>query len=170
MPIPLVWLGLGLGALAAGRSLHKASQQSVLHHPGDFTETVIPQNGAVVCCGVFGIFDHTGIWMDGSIIELNGNGLVRAISPQRFLENRSGDLIYVACADDGTVLGDEQIASRAVARVFEYADYHLLRNNCHRFVLSCCDPLAEHITLFSELNQNLTRHYARQISWRPALI
>ncbi|MBN7821182.1 hypothetical protein [Bowmanella yangjiangensis] len=169
MPIPFLWLGVGLGALAAGKHLaRERSRDIVLHHPGESQQSAAILNGAVVCCGVFGVFDHSGIWMDGSIIELNGNGLIRAVSPQRFLANRSGDKIFVACDADGNVLADLQAGERAVARVFEYSAYDLMRNNCHQFVLSCLTPGVGHVTLFNELNISVSRHFGQSLSWRPA--
>ncbi|GGO72919.1 hypothetical protein [Bowmanella pacifica] len=169
MPLPLLWLGVGLGALAAGKHLARHQvRHSVLHHPGESAQSVLVADGAVVCCGVFGVFDHSGIWMDGNVIELNGNGLIRAVSPQRFLANRSGNTIYVACDSAGNVLADALAAERAAARLFEYSAYDLLRNNCHQFVQSCLVPQGECVTLFNELNLSLARHFRQPLSWRPA--
>jgi hypothetical protein len=49
---------------------------------------VIPINGSVVCCGIFGALTHTGLWVNGGIIELSGSGLVRTVSPERFIHDQ----------------------------------------------------------------------------------
>lgn len=49
--------------------------------------------GAIVCCGVGGVLEHTGIWTeDNMIIEFDGNGLIKPISPTRFIKERSGKI------------------------------------------------------------------------------
>ncbi|ALS99945.1 hypothetical protein [Lacimicrobium alkaliphilum] len=171
MPIPLVWLGLGIGAVVASGQWRKAANRSqIQHYPGEIDIPVRPQNGAVVCCGIYGAFDHSGIWMDDVIIERAGNGLVRAISPARFIARRSGKQIFVACDAQGKVLADAEVGYRAVAQIYHYANYHLLNNNCHQFVSSCLHETPARVTFFSELNNLLVRRYANRISWHPAII
>ncbi|GAB3016227.1 C40 family peptidase [Bowmanella dokdonensis] len=169
MALPLIWLGLGIGALVAGQKLDKSRHRNhVQHFPGEISHPVAPLNGSVVCCGIYGVFDHSGIWLEGNIIERAGNGLVRAISPERFLARRSGERIFVLCDEAGEPLGNEQAAQRAAGQIFQYADYHLLRNNCHQFVWSCLGHHREPVVLFSELNRLLAGHYQTRLSWHPA--
>ena len=61
-------------------------------------QNVKPIFGAIVYCGIAGVLDHTGIWLDdNTIVELDGNGLIKPISSQRFLAERSGKQIFIAC-------------------------------------------------------------------------
>ena len=169
MALPLIWLGLGIGALVAGQQLEKSRHRChVQHFPGEITLPVVPKNGSVVCCGIYGVFDHSGIWLDGHIVERAGNGLVRAISPERFLARRSGERIFVLCDAQGQALGNEAAAERAGKQIFQYADYHLIRNNCHQFVWACLGHHREPVVLFSELNRLLASHYQCRLSWHPA--
>jgi len=76
MPLPLVWIGAGIAALAAGNQLLKEHQRSegiTASFPGDDPTRVVPKDGAIVCCGIYEVFEHSGIWIDGRIVELRGN-------------------------------------------------------------------------------------------------
>ncbi|GAA6183315.1 MULTISPECIES: hypothetical protein [Alteromonadaceae] len=171
MPVPLIWLGAGIAALYAGDKVHRANKikrQYVKHYPGEEQSFVHLQDGAIVCCGIFGVFEHTGIWVDGNIIELKGNGLIRGISPQRFLTKRSGECIYVVCNDLGEALISPHAAKTAVSKLYNYSDYDLIKNNCHRFVWRCVSNSEELITSFSDLNNALFGYFNSSLSWRPA--
>ena len=169
MPAPLVWLGLGIAGLFAADELHKSHQKSkgrVAHYPGESDEFVEPVNGSLVTCGIFGVFDHTGIWVDGNIIELAGNGLIRGVSPDRFIDNRSGEKIYIACDDDAQPLVSDLAAERAVSRLFEFSDYDVITNNCHRFVWQCLSGERRKLTQFTELNRLMSEYFDQAISWK----
>lgn len=170
MPAPLIWLGAGLAALYAGSKYeeHKRiSRTSVTHYPGEGTDEVFPENGSIVCCGIFGVFDHTGIWVDGNIIELKGNGLIRGVSPDRFIDNRSGEDIYVACNERGDALFEHAAVDRATSKLYQFSDYDVIENNCHRFVWHCISGVNEPLTRFVDLNHQLSRHFSSRISWQP---
>jgi len=171
MPIPLLWLGAATVATLAGiKHSHRIAQ----HHghadvlPGDSQHRVKPVNGAVLCCEVYNLLDHTGIWIDDRVIELNGNGLIRAISPDRFLAERSGDNIYLACDEYGHPVVTEETAQRAVAEVYQYRDYDLLNNNCHRFVWQMITGRNQPVNRFTELNQYLSQLHNTPIHWHLA--
>ncbi|MDO6692504.1 hypothetical protein Q4574_04365 [Aliiglaciecola sp. 3_MG-2023] len=171
MPVPLIWLGAGIAALYASDKVHQANKikrQYVKHYPGEEQTLVHLQDGAIVCCGIFGVFEHSGIWVDGNIIELKGNGLIRGISPQRFLSNRSGKCIYVLCDDLGLPLISKHAASIAASKLYTYSDYDLIKNNCHRFVWNCVSHSEEALTSFSDLNKALFGYFDSSLSWRPA--
>lgn len=170
MPLPLVWLGAGAAALYAGTKFTRELQKSrgyINHFPGESKIPVKPTDGAVVCCGIYEVFQHSGIWVDGQIIELRGNGLIRAISPERFLSERSGNVIYVACDESLSPLVREGAAESAASRVFEYSEYDLIENNCHRFTLSCATGANQAATRFSDLNQGLQQLFKTPIHWQP---
>ena len=173
MPAPLIWLGLGLAATYAGTQYARQQQidsGDLRHFPGDSSIKVKPKNGSIVCCGIYEVFQHTGIWVDDSIIELRGNGLVRSVSPARFLSDRSGERVYVACDDNYAPLCADHIAERALENVFTYLDYDVIKNNCNRFTHYCLTGQWADITRFAELNQAIRQHYQSSISWQPITI
>lgn len=139
----------------------------VRHYPGETHSTVQPSNGGIVCCGIYGVFEHTGIWIDGNIVELRGNGLIRGVSPSRFLDDRSGDVISIVCDNSFQPLIDPQAASRTESRLFEYCEYDVITNNCHRFVWQCVSGQIAAITSFYDLNCALSKHFVSELNWCP---
>lgn len=172
MPAPLLWLGASAIAMLASvkYSNDKRLEESVGRLPGDSDIKVSPVNGAIVTCGVYGLFEHTGIWVDGNILELKGNGLIRGISPNRFLQERSGDYIYMACDSDNVPLTQDKTADRAISRLFSYSEYDVIKNNCHKFVWFCISGEEVPLTRFSELNERLAGQFATTIYWNPVKI
>ncbi|GAC14831.1 hypothetical protein [Aliiglaciecola lipolytica] len=173
MPVPLIWIGAGLAAIYAGdkvRQANKVNRQFVQHYPGEVKSIVSPKDGAIVCCGIYGVFEHTGIWVDGNIIELKGNGLIRGISPQRFLTGRSGNQIFVLCDTYADPLIAPKAVESSVARLFEYTRYDLIRNNCHRFVSQCVAQTNQPVTSFSDLNRVLHAYFKTALCWYPTNI
>lgn len=172
MAIPLLWIGAGALALLAGHHYSKELRQQsrIQLMPGEGQQCVMPIDGAIVSCGVFGLFEHTGIWLDGNIVELKGNGLIRAVSPTRFLQYRSGDHIYIACDADNVPLVAGQCAERASKRIFDYCEYDLFKNNCHQFVWQCLSGTSQELHLFSQLNQLMAEHFNGEIHWQKCAI
>lgn len=169
MPIPLLWLGAGAMAILAGAkySNDKKLEESVSNLPGHSDIKVEPINGAIVTCGVYGFFEHTGIWVDGNILELKGNGLIRGISPVRFLHERSGEHIYIACDNNNIPLIHPDAADRAASELFSFSEYDVIKNNCHKFVWHCISGEDVPLTRFSELNQKMAERFATTIHWHP---
>lgn len=123
--------------------------------------------GAVIACEIFHLFEHTGIYLgDDVIVELQGTGLVRAISSQRFLADRTGEELLVACNRHGEVLASNQVAERAAHRIYTSEGYDLLRNNCHRFTYSCVSGISEEITSFFDLKMALKAWWRQDIRWQ----
>ncbi|MGJ8681478.1 hypothetical protein [Paraglaciecola sp.] len=172
MPAPLFWFGASALALLAGAkySNDKKLEGVVGTLPGECDIAVKPIDGAIVCCGVYEVFDHSGIWVDGDIVELKGNGLIRGISAERFLKDRSGEQIFIACDANYQPIGDAFFAKRAVSRLFEYSEYDVLNNNCHNFVWQCIADKNESVTRFSELNTHLANKYNQIIHWQPCKV
>jgi hypothetical protein len=172
MPAPLFWLGTSALALLASAkySSDEILDESVGTRPGHSDIGVKPMNGAIVCCGVYEVFDHSGIWLDGNIVELKGNGLIRGVSPQRFLKDRSGEQIFIACDNQYQPLIEHGVAKRAASRLFEYSEYDMFRNNCHKFVWQCISEKDEQITRFAELNNQLSNQFKQVIHWQPSLL
>lgn len=191
MPLPLVWLGAAaMSALAVkelaedrkkqhvGRKRMPRAQtladigrhdSPVAIYPSDMFDTeqiVEPKIGSVVCCGIGGLLDHSGIWIgDNTIIELDGEGLIKPISVKRFTKERSGKGIFVACDSLANPLACEQAAKRAIAQMYQYRDYHLIENNCHQFIWQCFNPNDSRITTFKSLNIKLAGLFNRVVYW-----
>lgn len=172
MPLPLILLGAGLASAYAGGALaNNARKHSVVdNYPGESLLRVKPVNGAIVCCGIYGVFDHTGIWYDGDIIELHGSGLVKAVGQERFLHQRSGSQIFVACNEQHLPLASEGCDLRAINQVFQYIDYDPIHNNCHRFSLACVSGIDQECISFYDFNQKLSKHFKQNIRWQPIIV
>lgn len=168
MAIPLVWLGAAtLATLAGIKYSNNLPKQrgyiSIL--PGESSVQVRPVEGCIVCCEVFGVLDHTGIWVDGRIIELHGNGLIRSVSVERFLADRSGEHIYIACDDTQRPLVVPGTTERAVQHIYQYRKYDLLNNNCHRFVWESVADIDQPVNRFTDLNKHLCELHHCSVSW-----
>ena len=173
MPAPLLWLGAACVGLYASNKVNDAylkRSNTVQKLPGESRYKVVPANGAVVTCGIYGVLDHTGIWVNGSIYELSGSGLIRSVSPERFLDKRSGEKIYVACDGNYLPLAAPEVAERCLRNLYELRDYHVLNNNCHQFVLEMLSGERTKITSFSELNEALYALFLTSINWHEANI
>lgn len=172
MALPLLWLGAGALALLASKEYAQETRikSRIALLPGEGKQSVIPADGAVVSCGIYGLFEHTGIWLDGNVIELKGNGLIRGISPQRFLQNRSGEFIYMACDQFEQPLIAEFAAERARDQLFQYSEYDLFKNNCHKFVWQCISGQKQQLTRFRDLNLKMAEHFNSHIHWHKALV
>jgi hypothetical protein len=169
MPAPLLWLGAAAVSFYASNKLNTAHlrRHNVLGRmPGECKRPVEPVNGCIVTCDIFEMFEHTGIWINGNIFELNGNGLVRCISPKRFIENRSGKKIYVACNELGNPLVESLAIERTKAQLYSLYNYHLIRQNCHKFVAEMIAGNQQDVTSFSDLNEFLSSHFGSVIDWR----
>jgi len=191
MPLPLLWLGAAAISALAVKELadDRKKQQSkrrfyrdaqsldrlkehespIVQYPTDLFSTeqkVIPVIGSLVCCGIGGLLDHTGIWVgDNTIIELDGNGLIKPISVQRFTKERSGKNIFIACDSKAKPISSEVAANRAQQQVFQYRDYHMIENNCHQFIWQCFKADDKSLTTFKELNIRLAKLFNRKIYW-----
>ncbi len=125
--------------------------------------------GSVIICEIYHLFDHSGIYIgDGQIIELAGSGLVRAVSSQRFLANRSGEHLMALCNQQGLPVGNLAGAERATGQLFSYQHYDLLHNNCHQFVGCCLTGQNRQITSFFDLRTELEQFYRVRLS--PELV
>lgn len=191
MPLPLLWLGAAaISAFAVKeladdrkkqqrkRSYYQNAQtfsslnrheSPIVSYPTDLFNTeqkVTPEIGAIVCCGIGGLLDHTGIWLgEDTIIELDGNGLIKPISVQRFTKERSGKNIFIACDSQAKPIASELAADRAQQQIFQCRDYHVIDNNCHQFIWQCFKPNDKELTTFKELNVRLARLFDRKIYW-----
>lgn len=191
MPLPLLWIGAAAASALTIKSLSDdrksqqrnrarsfraqslkdldAHQSPIAIYPTDVfdtEQTVEPRVGAIVCCGIGGVLDHTGIWVgDNTIIELDGNGLIKPVSPFRFTDDRSGKGIFIACDSLGAPLVCELAAQRAIEQIYQVRDYHLFDNNCHQFIWECFAPNGKAITTFKSLSIQVAKQFDRVIYW-----
>jgi hypothetical protein len=168
MPVPLIWLGAAaLGAYTANKAntAYLKRKSVVDAMPGESPHYSLPVNGSIVTCGIYGVLDHTGIWVDGNIYELSGKGLVRCLSPRRFLGSRTGSKIYIACDHMNNPLFDIGACKRAKKLLFTIHDYHLFKENCHKFVAQLITNNDVNITSFSDLNTFLSLFFNTPIRW-----
>lgn len=122
--------------------------------------------GSLLVCEIFQLFEHTGIYIgEGAIVELQGTGLVRAVSAARFLQDRSGQQLWVACNTLGQPIASELVASRAISQIYTYQRYDLIHNNCHRFSASCITGRPEPVTSFFDLKTELAQFWRTDIRW-----
>lgn len=151
----------------------KDSRNSVKKSPSDSYSSNIkvrPVAGSIVCCEVYGVLDHTGIWIDqDTIVELSNNGLVKAVSTQRFLDERSGDNIFIACDNRHQPIVIPEAIERAISSVFTYRGYDVIENNCHRFVNYCLTGTEQELTRFQSLNDSLFKLSGKNIYWDKVL-
>ena len=127
--------------------------------------SVLPA-GAVVVCEIFHLFEHSGIYIgEGEIVELQGTGLVRAVSVNRFFDNRSGKHLLVACDRSGQTLSSQACAERAIQQIFTVQNYDLLHNNCHRFTQACVSGQSLPLTSFFDLKTELAQFWRTDIQW-----
>lgn len=168
MPAPLIWLGAAvIGAYAANEAntAYLKKTKVVDAMPGHSKDVSVPVNGSIVTCGIYGVLNHTGIWVDGNIYELSGKGLVRCLSPNRFLGDRSGSEIYVACDAFNNVLTSSSATQRSREMLYSVLNYHLFNENCHRFVARVIAGKEIDITSFSALNTFMSDFFATPIRW-----
>ncbi|XQW86406.1 hypothetical protein ACOYR1_06705 [Thalassotalea piscium] len=191
MPLPLLWLGAATVSALTAKTLvddrrtqqdkrkRYGSVQRLIHlerhespiaiYPSEILATqqqVLPKVGAIVCCGIGGILEHTGIWIEENmIVELDGEGLIKPISPARFTQERSGKHIFIACDSKGQPLCNEIAAQRATQQLFTQRKYHLIENNCHQFIWQCFKPKDRLVSRFKELNMRLAQYFDRKIYW-----
>ena len=103
------------------------------------------------------------------IVELHGSGLVRPVSIKRFLASRTGNKVYLACdAHHQPLVASNAIntvIARATQSIFQYRDYGLFDNNCHKFTWWCVSGKEAVIETFGEFNQAIAQHFNQAIYW-----
>lgn len=193
MPLPLLWIGAGLvgAALTTDHLCDKAQQitddeerdrlrgiepepyrlgeNNTTKLPSDIltsTMSAKPVPGSVVCCSVFSAFDHTGIWVDdGLIVELHGTGLIKGVSVKRFLEDRSGSNVFIACDSLGEPLVIGDAVSRASDELMNYWAYDVFDNNCYRFTWQCISGENRVVKDFPQFNDLLAKLHEKKVYW-----
>ncbi|QIZ76857.1 hypothetical protein [Ferrimonas lipolytica] len=181
MALPWLLMIAGVAVAADYRSKRKTVQtdrylrpsrdRSLALRPSEFLpgkRFVSPQPGSVVVCHVYGVVEHSGIWLgDDTIAELHGSGLIRGISAKRFLTGRTGATIFTCCDHLHRPFATASAVDRAAQQLFTHRDYHLRRNNCHRFVWYCLTGEELMIRSFDNLNRMLADFYGAALYWDP---
>jgi len=183
MPLPIFLFGAGvIGGLFineqhkkylrkqdADRGVYKKTNKAMARAPSDLVPSkkshkMIP--GAIVCCHVYGGFEHTGIVIeDDLIVELHGSGLVKAVSSRRFLSSRSGDNIFIACNQAGDAFSYSNAALKAQEEIYKFYEYNLFECNCYTHSWFCILGNDERIKSFDDLNQKLSDLNQEPIYW-----
>ncbi|MFP4698553.1 MAG: lecithin retinol acyltransferase family protein [Eubacteriales bacterium] len=139
---------------------------------------VTPKNGSILICSLGGRRPHnewhSGIYVGyNQIIELQGNGNIRKVSPEQFKNDgllRNGNEIYIACNKNGSVLSDVKIAQRAKQKLGSQRNYNVLLDNCHQFSSGCITGDFENANNFKKflewtISEELNR--GNGVSWCP---
>lgn len=97
--------------------------------------------GSVVYCNLAVLGEHSGIYVGNNrIAHLDGNGGIELVSPKEFLARLDGKnpaiSIYVS-GKNGSSIGSNDIARRAMSMVGGSRDYNLVLDNCHQFTAGC---------------------------------
>ena len=185
MALPIIAAGIALGAAVLHENtkshykkierqryksdLFSDTKHEVKKMPSDTYSSntrVVPKTGSLVCCEVYNVLEHTGIWIDNeTIIELSNNGLIKAVSAHRFLTERSGKEIFVACDSSHQPIVLPGAAERAANRLYTFREYDLINNNCHRFSHYCLTGRDIKISRFSTLNNLIADKVRHHIYW-----
>jgi len=186
MPLPIIVAGLMLGAVVSNQSTKQyyrnlelrrnressnglSNENKLVKPPSEYCQHASgfsPEEGSIVCCEVFGVLDHTGVWIDeDTIIEFSNTGLTKSVSAVRFLKERSGNNIYVANDKHGKSIIIDGIVEQAISQIYTYREYDLKRNNCHNFIASCISTKNKGVTLFSDLNSLIAQISKQDIYW-----
>ncbi|USD35924.1 MULTISPECIES: hypothetical protein [Ferrimonas] len=185
MALPWILAALAGGLVAADykRSRDK-KQQRRYHDRSDSPQMVLrpsewasgkarvaPQPGSLVACHVYGAIEHVGIWVDDDqIVELHGSGLVRVVSPRRFLQGRTGQRLFVCVDRHHRPLVDLGAIERSGQSLYQYRRYDLLKDNCYRFVWFCLSGKQRRFDSFGALNQALAQHFGQDLYWDAAKV
>jgi len=98
---------------------------------------VHPIRGSILYCDLFGIAEHSGVYIgNNQIVHLEKSGYVRTSHPFDFVDGTSSVIIRVS-AKGASPVGSEDVARRAESMVGTKRRYNVLTNNCHRFASGC---------------------------------
>lgn len=132
-----------------------------------FRGNVKPRLGSLVFRDLyFGYAEHSGIYVgDNQIVELDGQGRIRKVSPTAFIGDGTGTCIYVSCYREHAVGGDI-VAQRALERVGKGREYHLLLDNCHQFSSGCISGDFENSDNFLWMVKHTCKEHMGANNWR----
>lgn len=155
--------------------------KNVKRHLAYWTESSEePAIGSVIFCKLVGNAEHTGIFIghlgeyDKCIVELGGDGEIRLVTPQKFLEGPSGlrlsgIAIYSSCDESGNPIGNYQVADRAKNMIGTTRNYNVAMDNCHQFSCGCLSGNFENSNNFFWMMEDEVKKYLnndRDITWR----
>lgn len=134
-----------------------------------FKDKVVPVVGSILHCALFGA-DHTGIYIgNGEIVELQGNGSIRATDVKGFMEGTNAISIYVACNKQHQPLGGIEIARRAEEMLGTNRQYNIIMDNCHQFTTGCITGNFENSNNFFTFVEDVVKRQmnkGKKIEWR----
>ncbi|MGB1299228.1 MAG: hypothetical protein ACPG8A_13175 [Psychrobium sp.] len=180
MPLPVLLAGAVVGAVLAHdnqksylREIDYDRYNPLKPDTGREPSEVLPSAkkvemvpGSIVCCEVYEAFIHTGVVIDdNTIVELHGSGLIRAVSKNRFLADRSGSHIFIACDRQAQPLVFSLMSESASQDIFNFYDYDLLKANCYRHTWRWLTGEDIAIERFKEFNKKLSQKAGGEIYW-----
>ena len=99
------------------------------------------KQGAIVFCKLAGEFEPTGIFIgDNQIIELNGDGYIKKVSINEFLNSsliRTGLDLYTFVDKDNDLLYSYSFYLNAKDILNSRRNYNVAFDNCHQFTSGC---------------------------------
>lgn len=111
------------------------------YYRNDYSLSNLEAGAILMCSLALGAAEHTGIYLgDGKVAELKGTGEIRSISLEEFISStdvRTGRYAYAASKVNGDILISKEAEINAKNSLYEYWDYSLLTNNCHKFTAGC---------------------------------
>ncbi|TKB50644.1 hypothetical protein FCL40_05710 [Ferrimonas sediminicola] len=185
MAIPWILAALAGGLAAADykrgrdrarrRRYHELSPDPRLKlRPSEWDEgkaRVDPRPGSLVACHVYGAVEHVGLWVaPDQIIELHGSGLVRLVSPRRFVQGRTGRKLFVCVDRHHRPLTVVASVERAARCLYQHRNYDLFRDNCYRFVWYCLTGEQRRFDSFGGLNRALAGLHGCDLYWDAAKV
>ena len=163
-----------LAAHTAHRTIPRASLKTLLQRCPKNTTSLEPRVGTIVRCPMLdGLAYHTGIIVgEDSIVELLGSGQIALSSFKTFKDvpRPTGNTFEMLCEGQGRLLVFPDAAAYALASVGKRRNYHILFNNCHRFIVECLNrraSKADTIYLLSTVEAAAGWHDF--FKWRPAM-
>lgn len=113
----------------------------------NFRDKVKPKKGSIIYSDLFGVVEHSGIYIGNNnisnIIFDDFRGKVKKIQSKRFTkESKMYKEIYVSCDENGAV-GDINVSNGAESHIGEEYIYGLIFSNCHDFSRKCLDYAGE---------------------------
>jgi hypothetical protein len=138
-------------------------------------DPVTPHKGCVVYCKLIGNAEHTGIYNGRGIVELDGDGQIREVSPQEFINGPDGARlsvekgIYVSCDKDGYPLSSAESCERANRMIGCNRDYNLVFDNCHQFTCGCLSRNFENSSNFFCMMEEDVEKYlngGKEVVWK----
>jgi len=131
---------------------------------------VTPLPGSILLCDLVGGEYHSGVYVGNhKIIHLEGNGQIRKVSPEQFLQRLAGltgaRTIYVSCDEDSSPVAEFNVVKEALGKVGNSRDYNLFFDNCHQFTSGCITGDFDNSDNFTWMLKDTARDHLGAEKW-----